>query len=162
VNTLRNLSCTLVVLTACDGSEPSSAPPAPVRTTHDAGTTSHDSGTRSDAGFVDAGHMRAAPTFPDVVGIINGTCNAYCHPGGYAPMSLSAQEAYDNLVNAQASGCPPGRMRVAPSDPAGSELMAKLTGGGMCGGSAMPPGGATIPSEHIDLIRRWIEAGAPR
>ncbi|MCB9544147.1 MAG: hypothetical protein H6703_17090, partial [Myxococcales bacterium] len=53
----------------------------------------------------------------------------------------------------------PGMDRVAPGDPAGSYLMAKLSANPPVG-SRMPLGGALTAGE-LSLIRGWIAAGAP-
>jgi hypothetical protein len=57
-------------------------------------------------------------------------------------------EAYDDLVV---------RRFVVPGDPA-STLMSLLEGDER---RRMPPD-APLPAADIELIRRWIEAGAPR
>jgi hypothetical protein len=55
-----------------------------------------------------------------------------------------------------------GLLRVTPGDPGSSFLFSKLTGTlGPGQGLVMPRVGALIPSKQIELIRRWIIAGAP-
>jgi hypothetical protein len=54
-----------------------------------------------------------------------------------------------------------GLLRVAPGDPNDSFLLRKLTGAvGGAEGSPMPFGGARLSRSSIDLVRRWIAAGA--
>ena len=59
-----------------------------------------------------------------------------------------------------ADQCGAGQLLVAPGDPGASYLINKLTGVGMCFGSRMPKGGASLSSGDIDTIRAWIGAGA--
>lgn len=134
------------------GAGAASAPDASVDT-----SASHDGGTGADGGAVDgpaisfAGHVKP---------IFARTCTGYCHPGGYAPMSLEPQVAWNNLVNAPSSSCA-NRARVTPlnATASGSNLMSKLTGEELCGGGMMPPGGR-LPDEDIATIRAWIQQGA--
>jgi hypothetical protein len=53
------------------------------------------------------------------------------------------------------------RMRVVAGDAANSDLVHKLTGAGLCGGSRMPLFGAPWADADINVIRRWICQGAP-
>jgi hypothetical protein len=89
-----------------------------------------------------------------------------CHGAGNAGgMTLAAGAAYANLV-----GVPPsnsaalaaGLLRVVPGDPDRSFLLRKLEGTlGPDEGQAMPRVGSQLPPKLIDLVRRWIAAGAP-
>jgi hypothetical protein len=90
---------------------------------------------------------------------------SYCHGGGatqYAPMSLEAGKAYDNLVNA--NSVETSMKRVTPGDPAQSYLLFKLRGRGLeAGGTGtqMPLNRAPLPSSVIREIEEWINRGAP-
>ena len=89
-----------------------------------------------------------------------------CHGAGNAGgMTLAAGAAYANLA-----GVPPsngaalaaGLLRVAPGDPDRSFLLRKLEGTlGPDEGQPMPRVGSQLPPALIDLVRRWIAAGAP-
>lgn len=89
-----------------------------------------------------------------------------CHGAGNAGgLTLAAGAARANLV-----GVPPsngaalaaGLLRVAPGDPDRSFLLRKLAGTlGPDEGQSMPRVGAQLPPALIDLVRRWIAAGAP-
>ncbi len=90
------------------------------------------------------------------------SCHGAANAGG---MTLAAGAAYANLV-----GVPPsngaalaaGLLRVAPGDPDRSFLLWKLEGTlGPDEGQSMPRVGAQLPPTLIDLVRRWIAAGAP-
>lgn len=81
-----------------------------------------------------------------------------CH-GGSAGMFLDEGESYANLVNVPATkGCT-SEMRVKPGDPDASVLYKRLTGTSC--GAQMPKKAPPLPAEEINLIRRWIESGAP-
>jgi len=84
-----------------------------------------------------------------------------CHIGANAPQGLRLDEAnsYAMLVNV-ASGEVPSLLRVNPGNPDTSYLVQKLQGNNAVGGR-MPFGGPYLPQDRIDLVRRWIAAGAP-
>lgn len=91
---------------------------------------------------------------------------ASCHGAAAAGgLALGADVAYDDLVGvpatnpaAQAAGV----VRVVPGDPAASFLVRKLEGDLAPGeGDRMPQVGAALPAKQLDLVRRWITAGAP-
>jgi hypothetical protein len=48
---------------------------------------------------------------------------------------------------------------VAPRDPANSSLMKKLTGVSL--GDQMPLRRARLNANQVEILRRWITAGAP-
>lgn len=103
------------------------------------------------------------PTFTSVyTGIIQPGCSCHLAPAGAGGLVMSDQAtAYTNLVGAASSGggmCP-GATRVAPGDPAGSVLYRKVSGENLCG-ARMPRGMSPLSSAQIDLIQRWIMAGA--
>jgi len=84
-----------------------------------------------------------------------------CH-GGPAPESLLSLEpgrAYGNLV-----GVPSQQiselMRVEPGRSDRSYLVRKLLDDRIVG-ERMPTQGGRLPPEAIEVIRRWIDAGAP-
>jgi hypothetical protein len=55
-----------------------------------------------------------------------------------------------------------GKKLVVPGDPSASYVINKLTGQGMCSGTAMPKADTRLPQAEIDEISAWICAGAPR
>ena len=87
-------------------------------------------------------------------------CTA-CHLGAAAPrgLRLDAANSYALLVNV-ASVEVPALQRVTPGNPDMSYLVQKIEGTAAVG-ARMPLGGAPLPQDRIDLIRRWIAAGAP-
>lgn len=98
--------------------------------------------------------------------VFNSSCAlSGCHRGPASPegLDLSAGNAYENLVGV-ASEQVPELDRVDPGNPDDSYLIIKLEGGDrMADGSArMPRGREPLPEDQIDLIRTWIEKGAPR
>lgn len=97
--------------------------------------------------------------------IFKSCASASCHgtvaSGG---LNLSRSAAYANLVDVPAANeaaRAAGRMRVVPGDPDHSFLLDKL-GGPLTRdeGSPMPLAGPPLSAKKIDLIRRWIAAGA--
>ncbi|UCF18819.1 MAG: hypothetical protein JSU87_12900 [Gemmatimonadota bacterium] len=102
----------------------------------------------------------------DVQPIFTASCAfSGCH-GGSSPqlgMNLSAGQAYANIVNV-ASVEVPGLMRIRPDLPDSSYLVHKIQGtqasvGGS--GGQMPLSNCCLSTEQIDLIRAWVEDGAP-
>jgi hypothetical protein len=90
------------------------------------------------------------------------SCHGASNAGG---MTLVAGAAYANLVGISSSNPAAqaaGLLRVAPGDPDRSFLLRKLEGRlGPDEGAQMPRVGSELPPTLIDLVRRWIAAGAP-
>jgi hypothetical protein len=84
-----------------------------------------------------------------------------CHIGTNAPLGLrlDAANSYALLVNV-ASGEVPGLLRVNPGNANQSYLVQKILGTASVG-ARMPLGQAALPQDRIDLIVRWVTAGAP-
>jgi hypothetical protein len=85
-----------------------------------------------------------------------------CHIGAGAPqgLRLDAANSYALLVNTDSNEVP-SLKRVNPGNPDQSYLVQKISGSAAVGGR-MPLGQAPLPQDRIDLIRRWIAAGAPQ
>lgn len=89
-----------------------------------------------------------------------------CHSGANPPKGLDLTgETHAKIVDVD-SVEKPGTKLVAPGDPDASFLMDKILGKNLPEGPAseqrwtrMPPTGA-LEEERIDLVRRWIAAGA--
>jgi hypothetical protein len=75
-------------------------------------------------------------------------------------LDLSPAVSYNNLVNV-ASRERPGVTRVLPNNPDASYLIHKLEGQSTIAGVRMPLGGPFLETGQIQIIRRWIEIGAP-
>lgn len=109
-----------------------------------------------------------APTFANVQKVLDGNCLYSCHCCS-AEVDLNRGRAWADLVGVTApSTATPGDIAcgtlVAPGDPARSYLYQKLTQSAPCYGAEMPLseyGAAMLPACEIDLVRRWIAAGAP-
>ncbi len=87
-----------------------------------------------------------------------GSCHSGSHPA--ASLDLSTDPvAYGALVNQPSTQCA-SVLLVKPGDIAGSYLVNKLTGSGMCSGSLMPKGGTAFTSTQVDTVRAWIASGA--
>lgn len=100
--------------------------------------------------------------------VFDVSCSAdSCHSsvGQAGGLILEAGHAYDQLVgrppaNPVAAGH--GWMRVAPGNPAGSFLMAKITDALAAGeGSSMPYNAAPLDGDTVEIVRAWIAADAP-
>ena len=98
--------------------------------------------------------------------ILTPTCSvAGCHSGPPGPnlpagMDLSSASAsFSSLINV-ASLQVPTTLRVAVGDADNSYLIRKLEGTSAVG-SRMPEGGPFLDQATIDVIRRWIDTGAP-
>ncbi len=84
----------------------------------------------------------------DVLPIFNRSCVS-CH-GGTQGLWLNS---YEGVM----AGSQHGPV-VVPGNPEESELYRRITGQKQ---PAMPLGGTPLPQREIEVIRRWIEAGAP-
>jgi cytochrome c553 len=106
----------------------------------------------------------AAPTLKtDVQPIFDRECTR-CHgeKKQKARLNLSAATARQALVNQPADEVPE-LMRVTPGDPERSYLWQKLQHKA-AKGKGMPRGIFTarrLPEAQLEVIRKWIEAGAP-
>lgn len=104
-----------------------------------------------------------APTLAEVQDeVFTPSCTfSTCH-GASAPsagLDLTEGAAHAGLVGV-ASADAPGETRVIAGDPDASYLVKKLLGEAGITGDPMPPGGAALDADKIDLVVRWIEAGA--
>jgi hypothetical protein len=93
--------------------------------------------------------------------IFTPICTA-CHVGANAPQGLRLDTAnsYAMLVNV-ASAEVPGTMRVNPGNPDASYIVQKIEGIAAVGVRMPANGPPYLPQDRIDLVRRWIAAGAP-
>ena len=93
--------------------------------------------------------------------IFTPICTA-CHVGAGAPqgLRLDAGNSYALLVNV-ASAEVPGTLRVNPGNPDASYLVQKIEGTAAVGVRMPANGPPYLPQDRIDLVRRWIAAGAP-
>lgn len=118
----------------------------------------------TDAGDADGGEAGAPATFTEVYAKVLPVCLG-CHGGSGNQYFTTKCVAYRNLVNVPASGpkCGSvgGLVRVIPGDADDSLIINKLTQRPTpkCGGK-MPLAGADLTADKIDLLRRWINAGA--
>jgi hypothetical protein len=102
------------------------------------------------------------------VPIFNGG-NCGCHTGANTSggLSLTAANAYNQLVNVNTSaGCLNGMAkRVVPNSPNTSQLWLKTSNDAAKCNLSMPRGAAMPLSQmnpaQFDIITRWIRQGAP-
>ncbi len=130
----------------------------------DAGSTA-DAGEEADAGVPDAGTTGPAEVSftAEIAPLFRQSCGGGCHYG-FMRLDGTPEEAWQDVVNVPSTACADGRPRVKPGDaaPGSSLLMAKVLNVDFCSGSAMPLNRPPLPAEKLELIRRWIEAGAPK
>jgi hypothetical protein len=93
--------------------------------------------------------------------IFTPICTA-CHVGANAPqgLRLDAANSYAMLVNV-ASAEVPGTLRVNPGNPDASYIVQKIQGTAAVGVRMPANGPPYLSQDRIDLVRRWISAGAP-
>jgi hypothetical protein len=82
-------------------------------------------------------------------------------PAGRLLLTGSSDEVYDRLVGRNAN-FKPGAIYVVPGDPDNSYVVQKIEGAPGIAGVRMPFGGPYLHEGQIQIIRRWIEIGAPR
>ena len=85
-----------------------------------------------------------------------------CHGGGGAQQGLRLDPGFSagNLINVH-SPQDPNLIRVVPGDPDASFLIQKLQGADGLLGDRMPDGGPYLTTATINVIRQWIQDGAP-
>jgi hypothetical protein len=93
--------------------------------------------------------------------IFNARCIG-CHSGANAPqgLRLDAGNSYAQLVNV-ASAEVPALLRVNPGNPNSSYLVQKIEGTATVGVRMPASGPPYLSQDRLDLVRRWITAGAP-
>jgi hypothetical protein len=132
-----------------------------------AGTEQEDDSAPADNGPCGAGKFDS--TFAAIQKVIfegrkctNDKCHGAARSGG---LDLRADGAYENLLEVESKSSP--LYRVMPGEPDESFLYNKLRaatepGSVQVEGSPMPSGAPALSPEHLEVVRRWIEAGAPR
>jgi hypothetical protein len=80
-----------------------------------------------------------------------------CHASGQPP-DLTPGHTYASTMGVPGST---GLLLVAPGQPDSSYLYIKVTGGAGMRGERMPYGTAPLPRAALDVLRAWIERGAP-
>lgn len=82
-----------------------------------------------------------------------------CHAGDTPRANLNLSAPVHEKIVGVPSTEQPSRRLVVPGDPAASYLYEKLSHKQPSHGVRMPPG-QPLSSDKLDLVRRWIEAGA--
>jgi hypothetical protein len=168
---LRHLPA-LLLLAACGGGDQETRADAAVERGQDASAavsdaSEPDTGESIDAATdLDAG-SDPTPTFAriyDEILVPAGCTNGYCHGAGAGYLMLSdAETSYASLVSARAfNGACEVELRVAPNDAEASLLWRKIAPGIAVCEEKMPYGTEGLTADQAELVRRWIEAGAPR
>jgi hypothetical protein len=85
-----------------------------------------------------------------------------CHGGSVVQQGLRLDEGFSasSLINVP-SPQNPALIRVIPGNPGGSFLIQKLEGTQTIG-DRMPAFSPPLPQATIDVIRQWIQLGAPQ
>lgn len=132
-------------------------------TSADDDAATDDDAADDDATVADDDDSGGPMTIGEIESQIFAVNCAPCHiTDSRGGLSLSAGNAYDNLVSVESTEAP-GVFRVKPGDADNSYLVAKLEGrqtelGGS--GGQMPLGRTPLDQQTIDAIRAWIDAGA--
>jgi hypothetical protein len=127
-----------------------------------ASSTSQETNASCGAGQFDSTFAAIQKVIFEGHNCTNNACHGAAATGG---LDLRADVAYDSLIEVKASlGT---AFRVMPGEPDESVLFRKLKAatdpdGVMVEGSAMPVGEPPLSAEHLEVMRRWIEAGASR
>ena len=105
-----------------------------------------------------------AATFTQVQDQIFSASCAFsgCH-GGSSPamgLDLRADAAFDAIVDVPSSQQPSVDL-IEPNDPDSSYLYLKVIGDPSISNAQMPRGGGPLSQQLMDLLRDWIERGAP-
>ena len=96
--------------------------------------------------------LSAAPTPDQVAALLRNSC-ASCHSGAQAAGKLKL-DTLANLAYGGASG-----FAVVPGDSAKSLLITRVATGDRA--LRMPPTGNSLDDAAIDMLKAWIDAGAP-
>ena len=130
------LAAVLLTLAACGGGSGNSAPPM----------------------------TGLAPTLASIQdNVFTVTCAvSNCHGGAGAQFGLRLDPGFSagNLINVP-SPRDPNLIRVVPGDPDASFLIQKLQGTQTLG-VRMPDGGPYLTTATVNVIRLWIQNGAPQ
>lgn len=105
---------------------------------------------------------RSYATDVQPIWVRQGCAGVGCHGSARPAEGLdlsTASVGYSMLVNINSGQCAT-RKRVTPNDVAASYLINKLTGSGMCFGSAMPKAGGGLTQGELDIVRAWILSNA--
>ena len=101
-----------------------------------------------------------AATFTQVqTRVFNASCVMHHGATALAGLDLRSPQSHGNLVNVPSSQ---GLPLVAPGNPDGQLPGAQARGRATIAGARMPAGGAPpLGDDLIQLVRDWIQAGAP-
>lgn len=101
-------------------------------------------------------------TFAEVLGVLTTRCG--CHSGAMPPAMLAFDTGADAVHAALLvdSVQAPGVKRVAGDNPVQSYLFQKLTLSTPAKGTQMPQGKGPLEADKVQVILRWILAGAPK
>ena len=106
-----------------------------------------------------------APTLASIqANVFNVNCAVSgCHGGAGAQQGLRLDPGFSagNLINVH-SPQNSNLIRVVPGDPDASFLIQKLQGADGLLGERMPAGRPPLATATINVIRKWIEDGAPQ
>lgn len=86
------------------------------------------------------------------------TANGRTPSGG---LNMDVPDPYAVLVNGPSTRNP-GQIFIVPGNPDASYVVKKLEGASGIVGGRMPLGGPYLKAGQLQILRRWIEIGAPR
>jgi hypothetical protein len=109
------------------------------------------------------GPVPVEPTYSSIQeNIFTPSCaSASCHGSDNPPagLKLSADAAYDNLVDVDSTK-DPDKKRVSPGDPDASMLYLAISG--TTDKVGQMPVGFPLADEQIEAVKTWIENGAEK
>jgi hypothetical protein len=166
---LKGLGFALVLwVTACGGGGGSSAPPVGNQTPPPPGPTATPGpGETPDPGECSEEFEGTFAGIQEVIFERQGCTQAVCHgSSAQGGLNLSADVAYENIFEKKALGSQLNL--IEPGDEERSYLWLKLAAatkpdiyGSHITGAPMPNGLAPISENDLELVRKWIYAGAP-
>jgi len=137
-------------------------PDASVERDSSAGGSPGDSGAPKLDASKDFGPVDPAATW-DAFNLVLANC-VYCHNDPSKRLNLQYQDLYKRLVavaEKSPAGCP-NRVPVVPGDPMSSLIYLKISGKqpASCG-ARMPFNKPMVTPMELDIVFKWIKAGAP-
>ncbi|MFN8061062.1 MAG: hypothetical protein U0Q12_18025 [Vicinamibacterales bacterium] len=117
-------------------------------------------GSSSPTGPSSSSSGSLTESFASIQSVVFASKCTSCHGATRTEASLNLQTgAYANLVNRRSTQT--AFLLVSPNDPENSYLIHKLEGRSGIVGTRMPQTGAALSTSDIDVIKRWIQSGAP-
>lgn len=132
------------------------------------GTTLDEQGRPPDHSFAPGlgsrlGAAVLSPTYTSIAENFFEPFCSECHSGASPSkgLDLTQEAAYAEMLGVSSLQAR-SLLLINPGNPNDSYLIIKLVGGPRMIGRRMPRGRPTRPESEVEVVRAWIEAGAPR